>query len=263
MPCWNGKTRRLTTTHHFIEPHWPAPGNVLALCTTRAGGCSAPPYASFNLAQHVGDDAGAVRENRARLAAALPPGVEWSWLDQVHGAAVVEAQPDAPLVRADAQWSRRRGIACTVMTADCLPVLFCSSAGDVVGAAHAGWRGLLAGVLEATVTAMKTPADEILTWLGPAIGPDAFEVGSEVRDAYLAAANTSAGRDRIAASFAPGESPGHWLADLYALARVRLAGVGVMRVYGGEFCTYGDDSRFFSFRRDGQTGRMASVILLR
>lgn len=248
---------------HFIEPRWPAPVNVLALCTTRQWGHSVTPYASFNLAHHVGDNAEAVLANREMLAAALPPDVEFSWLEQVHGTAVLEAESRMPPPVADAQWSRRRGVACAVLTADCLPVLFCSTAGDVVAAAHAGWRGLLAGVLEATVVAMNAPADQVLAWLGPAIGPAAFEVGPEVRDAFLAAAD-AADVSRIGACFAPSPGrPGHWLADLYMLARTRLLALGVTRVYGGDLCTHRDHSRFFSYRRDGQTGRMASLILLR
>lgn len=250
-------------TPHFIEPRWPAPAGVVAMCTTRQGGCSAAPYATFNLALHVGDSAGAVNTNRALLAAAVPPGVEFSWLSQVHGTAVIEARAAAEPPVADAQWSRARGVACTVMTADCLPVLFCSVAGEVVAAAHAGWRGLLAGVLEATVAAMNVPPAEVLAWLGPAIGPDAFEVGPEVRDAFVAAAGP-ADIERTAGCFSrnPGR-PGHWFADLYGLARIRLSAIGVTRAFGGDFCTHRDDARFFSYRRDGQTGRMASLIFLR
>lgn len=246
-----------------IEPDWPAPANVLALCTTRQGGRSAAPYDSFNLALHVGDSQTAVLANRAMLVDTLPAGAEIAWLEQVHGTAVVEARPGAALPVADAQWSRRRGVACAVMTADCLPVLLCSTAGEVVAAAHAGWRGLLGGVLEATVASMDAPAETVLAWLGPAIGPAAFEVGQEVRAAFLAVAATGDAQ-RVEACFTPSVArPGHWFADLYALARTRLAALGVTRVYGGEYCTHRDDSRFFSYRRDGQTGRMASLILLR
>jgi polyphenol oxidase len=245
----------------LIEPQWPAPPGVLALCTTRGGGCSAPPWDSFNLAHHVGDDADAVAENRLRLASALPRGVQFSWLTQVHGTAVVEAgQTEYP--QADAQWSRRPGAVCAVLTADCLPVLLCSATGDAVAAAHAGWRGLLAGVLEDTVAAMHTSPDQVLAWLGPAIGPQAFEVGPEVREGFLMAAG-SAAKPMIDACFtANPDRPGHYFADLYALARARLAALGVTRVFGGDWCTFSDPERFFSYRRDGQTGRMASVILL-
>jgi YfiH family protein len=250
-------------TPHFIEADWPAPAGVLALATTRRGGCSTGRYASLNLAQHVGDDPDAVAENRARLAAELPAGTRFSWLSQVHGHDVVAArQQDVP-PDADAQWSRERGMACAVMTADCLPVLFCSSDATVVGAAHAGWRGLLSGVLEATVQAMQVPPQQLLAWLGPAIGPAAFEVGDEVRQAFLSAASPGE-RERIARCFTPSTwRAGHWLADLYALATARLAARGVRRVYGGNWCTHRDSEQFFSYRRDGETGRMASLILLR
>lgn len=247
----------------FIEPQWPAPASVLALSTTRRGGRSAAPCASFNLAHHVGDSTVAVAENRQLLASALPHGVCLSWLSQVHGTAVVEAEQGGQYPVADAQWSRRPGAACAVLTADCLPVLLCSTSGDVVAAAHAGWRGLLAGVLESTVGAMHTSPDQVLAWLGPAIGPTAFEVGPEVCDGFLAAAGPAA-ESAIAACFAPSPGhPGHFFADLYALARVRLGTLGVTRVYGGDWCTYSDAERFYSYRRDGQTGRMASLILLR
>jgi len=246
-----------------IEADWPAPAGVLALCTTRRGGRSTGPYHSLNLAQHVGDDAQRVAANRELLVAELPPGTGISWLSQVHSCDVVEARPgDSPPV-ADAQWSRTPGIACAVMTADCLPVLFCSAPGTVVAAAHAGWRGLLAGVLEATVAAMEVPASQVLAWMGPAIGPEAFEVGGEVREAFLSAAPLGEG-GRIAACFAPSaDRPGHWYADLYALARARLAAVGVSHIFGGGWCTHRDREQFYSYRRDGETGRMASLILLR
>jgi len=252
----------LPTTPRFIEARWPAPVGVLALCTTRQGGSSVAPYESFNLASHVGDRESAVQENRQRLAAALPAEVAFSWLDQVHGTAVVEAGYAGSVPVADAQWSRRRGVACAVLTADCLPVLLCSDTGCVVAAAHAGWRGLCAGVLESTVAAMQVAPGRLLAWLGPAIGPSTFEVGPEVREAFLAA-SASAVIGSTQACFVP--SPGrrhHWYADLYALARVRLSALGVTRIYGGDFCTYSDRGRFFSYRRDGQTGRMASLILL-
>jgi YfiH family protein len=247
----------------FIAPQWPAPASVLALCTARQGGSSAAPYESFNLAHHVGDSDSAVAENRGMLAGALPAAVTLSWLTQVHGTDVVEAGQGGQYPVADAQWSRRPGVVCTVLTADCLPVLLCSASGDVVAAAHAGWRGLLAGVLEATVGAMHTHPDQVLAWLGPAIGPAAFEVGPEVRAEFLAAASPSE-ESVVAACFTPNpERASHCFGDLYALARVRLARAGVTRVFGGKFCTHSDPERFYSYRRDGQTGRMASLILLR
>jgi len=222
------------------------------------------PYASFNLAHHVADDALAVEANRAILSRALPGGATIHWLTQVHGSRVVEAGLDnGPYPEADAVWSRRAGAACAIMTADCLPVLFCSTAGDRVAAAHAGWRGLLGGVLEATVAALEESPENLLAWLGPAIGPRAFEVGLEVREAYLAAASAAEAAG-IADCFVPNPgNPGHYFADLYGLAHIRLRTIGVTRVFGGGWCTHSDDQRFFSYRRDGQTGRMASLILLR
>ncbi len=251
----------MTTTlssESVIVPDWPTPRAVRSLLTTRIGGVSRPPYAGFNLGDHVGDDRSAVAANRALLCGALADGGDPRWLEQVHGTRVVDAaacSSNDPPPAADASFAREPGVACAVMTADCLPVLFCDDAGSVVAAAHAGWRGLLAGVLEATVGAMGVAPATLLAYLGPAIGPRAFEVGDEVRSAFVAADLDSA------AAFAP-VRPGKWLADLYLLARLRLAAQGVVRVHGGDFCTYRDDERFFSYRRDGRTGRMASMIWL-
>jgi YfiH family protein len=253
-----------------IDPDWPAPAAVTAFCTTRAGGVSRPPFDSCNLGLHVGDDTRAVTANRARVAALLPADSRLCWLQQVHGTDVVEAGVDegaggraaAAPAEADALWSRAPGMACAIMTADCLPVLLCSRGGDVVGAAHAGWRGLAAGVLEALVAAMDTDPAHLLAWMGPAIGPRAFEVGAEVRDAFLRAAGSA--EPATAACFRPsGGGSGAFYADLYALARLRLSAAGVGAVYGGGLCTYGDPARFFSHRRDGETGRMAAVIAIR
>ncbi len=244
----------------FIEPNWPAPANIIALSTLRNGGSSCAPYATLNLADHVDDDSGAVAANRASLSRWLPAGTRLQWLEQVHGSQVVRASAGIDRPCADASWSRDSGQACVVMAADCLPVLFCSLAGDVVAAAHAGWRGMLAGVLENTVAAMGIKPADILAWLGPAIGPAAFAVGPEVRSAFLAAAR----RDQVSAtdaSFVPNpENHGYYLADLYALARVRLGALESGNIFGGNYCTYTDDARFFSYRRDGCTGRMANII---
>ncbi len=238
----------------WIVPDWPAPARVRALSTTRAGGVSAAPYASLNLGTHVGDDPACVAANRARVRSLLP--AEPCWLNQVHGTAVVDAATAAGVPAADAAVSRTPGAVCVVMTADCLPVLLCDRAGTVVGAAHAGWRGLHGGVIEACVAAMQVAPSEIMAWLGPAIGPQAFEVGDEVRAAFVAA---DPGAD---AAFRPAGAPGKWLADIYLLARRRLAALGVTAIHGGEGCTVAEPARFFSFRRDGATGRMASLIWL-
>lgn len=239
-----------------ILPGWQAPHRVRALTTTRAGGCSEPPYDRANLALDVGDDPRAVTANRTHLARSLRLPESPRWLHQVHGTRVVDAAAAVKPVPADACISRRPGEVCAILTADCLPVLFCDRAGTCVGAAHAGWRGLSGGVLEATVRALRCAPADILAWLGPAIGPDAYPVGPEVRATFLAA------DPEAAAAFAPA-AQGRWLADLYALARQRLARIGVTQIRGGGACTYHDPRRFFSYRRDGRrAGRMATVIWL-
>ena len=236
----------------WLLPDWPAPARVKACVTTRAGGVSLAPFDSFNLAEHVEDDLQAVTHNRQCLSTLI--GCSPAWLRQVHGVAVADADP-AVVAEADASWTAKVGVACAVLTADCLPVLFCDRAGSRVAAAHAGWRGLAAGVLEATLAALAVPASEVLVWLGPAIGPQAFEVGSEVREVFL-------GTDPQAASaFVPSANAGRFMADLYALARLRLAACGVPSVYGGGFCTV-SDPRFYSYRRAARTGRFASLVWL-
>jgi YfiH family protein len=235
----------------WVIPHWPAPAGVRAYTTTRAGGVSAGAYAALNLAAHVGDDPAAVEENRRRLRTQLP--AEPLWLSQVHGTTVVRAEDAVEGVAADAAFTRRAGRVCAVLTADCLPVLLCNDAGTVVAAAHAGWRGLAGGVVEAAVRATNEPPARLLAWLGPAIGPQAFEVGAEVRAAFLAHS------PEAAAAFAA-KGNGKWLADLYRLAELRLRGLGVERVFGGGFCTFNEAERFYSYRREKATGRMASLI---
>ncbi|PSL14283.1 hypothetical protein CLV44_1086 [Marinobacterium halophilum] len=237
----------------LIRPAQPLAPGVAALTTTRDGGVSLAPWDSLNLGDHVGDDPTAVAENRRRLQQALQLG-QPQWLSQVHGVQVVEARADGVVREADGCWTRTPGVVCTVMTADCLPVLFADAQGTCVAAAHAGWRGLLNGVLEATLDVFDDPA-QVRAWLGPAIGPTAFEVGPEVRAAFLAA---DAGAE-LAFKPSPGHA-GHWLADLYALARRRLLAAGVTTVRGGDYCTHDEHERFFSYRRDGKTGRMASLI---
>ncbi|MFH1604836.1 MAG: peptidoglycan editing factor PgeF [Pseudomonadota bacterium] len=237
--------------HGWIAPDWPAPSNVRALVTTRAGGASGGAYAGLNLGTDSGDDMQDVARNRASLARWLP--AEPLWLRQVHGCEVIEADGAEGTPQADAAVARRAGTVCAVLTADCLPVLLCDEDGTVVAAAHAGWRGLSAGVIERTLRAMKRPAEALLAYLGPAIGPRAYEVGVDVREAFVAADPHSD------AAFTPGK-PGKFYADLYALARQRLARTGVARVYGGGYCVYSERERFYSYRRDGLTGRMASLI---
>ena len=244
----------MLSDHDLIIPDWPAPANVKALQTTRAGGISKPPYDSLNLGMHVGDAPLDVAANRQRLNRYVP--TEPVWLNQVHGIEVVDASTASCVPDADAAFARTRHTVCAVMTADCLPVLLCDQAGTIVAAAHAGWRSLLDGVIEATVQAMNKPGNALLAWLGPAIGPDAFEVGDEVRAAFIE-------RDAKAEqAFKPAASSGKWLGDIFLLGRQRLSNVGVTAVYGGGLCTYHDAGRFFSFRRDKATGRMASLIWL-
>ena len=234
-------------------PDWQVPANVKVLQTTRHGGVSDAAWASFNLGDHVGDTPESVAANRALLRAGLPG--DPLWLKQVHGTVAVDADLRPKIIEGDAAFSRLPENVCAVMTADCLPVLFCDRAGSVVAAAHAGWRGLRAGVLESAVAAMKVDAPSILAWLGPAIGPQCFEVGSEVRAAFVAA-------DPAASlAFTP-QSDDKWLCDIYSLARQRLQGLGITSISGGEACTVSEPERFFSYRRDGVTGRMASLIWL-
>lgn len=247
-----------TANPDWLVPDWPAPPGVRALITSRAGGVSAGCHASLNLGRHVGDAPEAVEENRRRLYAALP--APPLWLNQVHGTAVlgVDAATDRTVIHtADAAVTILRGQPCAVMVADCLPVLFCDRAGTCVAAAHAGWRGLAAGILEQTVAAMPANPADLMAYLGPAIGPQAFEVGAEVREAFLA---QDAGCHSAFAT--PEDRPGKYLADLFLLARRRLQAAGIGSIYGGADCTYSSPQRFYSYRRDGQTGRMAALVWL-
>lgn len=246
-----------------IIPDWPAPANVRALQTTRAGGVSVGAYATLNLGDHVGDDPVVVARNRALLRSTLP--AEPVWLKQVHGNIVADADHAVGVPEADAVLARQPGKVCAVMTADCLPLLVCDEAGTVVAAAHAGWRGLAGGVVEATVTAMNVAPERLLVWLGPAIGPQAFEVGEEVRQAFMAHDPAAAKAFALSSALSTqgsGLGTRKWLADIFLLARQRLALLGVQRVYGGGLCTYTDAERFYSYRRDRVTGRMASLIWL-
>ena len=243
----------------WIVPDWDVPGDIGALSTTRNGGVSTGAHASLNLGRSVGDDIEAVAENRRRLTSLLP--TEPRWLHQTHGitvATLTAANAIEPVPMADAAVTRERGVVCTVLTADCLPVLFADGTGRAVGIAHAGWRGLSAGVLEATIEAMATlgsDPDNLIAWLGPAIGPARFEVGADVRDRFC-------NEDQDAQGWFTPNVPGKWLADLYGLARARLSRCGVRRVSGGRYCTHTDAARFFSYRRERETGRMATVAWL-
>jgi hypothetical protein len=263
----------------WIVPDWPAPARVGALVTTRRGGVSAGPLAAMNLGRRGRDEASALAENRRRLAAFLPSPPRW--LDQVHGTAIATLTRESAIRAApvaDAAVTRERDVVCAILTADCLPVLFADRTGVAVGIAHAGWRGLAAGVLEATIAALcdlGVRREDLMAWLGPAIGPTRFEVGTDVRDAFCA------DDDGAAACFTPHEpagptqgriperaarryssEPAKWHADLYGLARRRLARGGVIRVSGGGYCTFTDEARFFSHRRDPGTGRMAAMVWL-
>jgi len=238
---------------NFIFPTWPAPANVRSIQTTRNGGVSKAPFDSLNLAMHVHDDGADVQANRYLLQQHIPnPPI---WLNQIHGTHVIDAAQTINVPDADAAFSRKAGVVCCVMTADCLPVLFCDNHGSVVASAHAGWRGLSAGVLESTVTSMQVAPHQLMAWLGPAIGSSAFEVGDDVRQTFL-----QQDADYSAAFVSNGGRK--WLADLYLLARLRLAKLGITQVYGGGFCTYQDSTRFFSYRRDAICGRMATLIWL-
>ncbi len=240
----------------YIQPDWPAPANIHAATTLRTSGVSqGGAYASLNLATHVGDALDLAQQNRAIVSAALQLPSEPFWLSQIHSNIAVEAYPclqnELPKPKADASYTDQPAIVCAVMTADCLPVLVCSRDGKCVAAIHAGWRGLLAGVITNTVKALNTT--EFLVWLGPAIGPLQFEVGVEVRAAFMAKSPA------YAAAFQQ-KAEGKFLADIYKIARIELASLAVIDIYGGEFCTVTDAARFYSYRRDNVTGRMATLI---
>jgi YfiH family protein len=240
----------------WLQADWPAPAGVRTISTYRTGGTSSARFASLNLGDHVGDDPAAVAENRARLLREAELPAEPCWLTQVHGVAVRDLDADLPYGGhgpADGAFTRQRGRICAILTADCLPVLLTADSGEVVGAAHAGWRGLAAGIIEATVEAMKVPPERLLAWLGPGIGPRYFEVGTEVRQAFL---ERDAGADE---AFSP-NARGRFMADLGLLARRRLGALGVRRIHGGGECTYAAPDRYFSHRRDGTTGRQATFI---
>lgn len=253
----------MSKSKHWLVPDWPAPANIHAATTLRTGGASLGTYSSLNPANHVSDDNDNVMQNRRTIKEMLDLPAEPVWLHQTHSNRVVKAAKTASLPQADASYTDEPGVVCAVLTADCLPLLVCARDGTKVAAIHAGWRGLLTGVISNTIVAMQTPPNpalfkgkdwgELLVWLGPAIGPDCFEVGTEVRDAFL--------QKSVAfnSSF-KGQSNGKWLADIYQIARIELAGLGIAQVFGGTSCTVTEHERFYSYRRDTQTGRMATLI---
>ena len=237
----------------MLLPDWGAPPSVRAAFTLRTGGVSVAPYDSLNLGAHVGDAPASVDENRRRVHAQLGLPTEPAWLQQVHGTEVADLDTSVAALRADSAVTRVPGRVCVIQVADCMPVLFAARDGSAVGAAHAGWRGLAGGVLEATIRKLGIAPDQLLAWLGPTIGQEHFEVGDDVRTAFTS-------HDPSAASAFEVNARGRWQCDLYALARRRLAALGVQDVSGGGWCTYADAARFFSYRRDGQCGRMAALI---
>lgn len=243
------------TALSYLTPDWPAPECVRAAFTLRTGGVSLPPFDSLNVGAHVGDQARAVDENRRRIFRHLALPGEPAWLEQVHGKEVADLDDMIATARADAAFTRVAGRVCAVQVADCLPVLLALRSGAAVAAVHCGWRGLASGVLEATVRALGAPGPELLAWLGPAIGPLAFEVGAEVRAAFLE-------QDARAAVAFAANARGRFQCDLFELARQRLAALAVSAVFGGGVCTHADRERFYSYRRDGRCGRMAALIWL-
>lgn len=245
----------------FFVPDWPAPPGVRALVTTRQGGISEPPYDSFNLGSHVGDEGYAVHHNRKRLAELAKGPKEFQWVRQVHGSdvLVLDNGPVDESREADALYTTQSGIACGVLTADCLSVLFCDEDGDEIAVAHAGWRGLAGGVLQETLGHFRAAPARLMAWLGPVIGPCHFEVGADVRDAFLALDLLEINNEE-AILFQEAEAPGKWMADLYAIAKILLTVGGVSQFYGEPVCTYCEFDRFYSYRRDGETGRFATVI---
>jgi polyphenol oxidase len=251
---------------YFISPNWPAPVNVKALQTTRTGGFSHAPFTSFNLGTHVNDDAIAVAKNRQLLSTYLPS--DPVWVNQVHGVEVIDAAASSCLQNADASFTTKANVVCVTMTADCLPLLLCDKRGSVVAAVHAGWRGLCDGVIEEAIRKMLVPPADVLVWLGPAIGPNAFEVGNDVREQFIEKDSQAT----LAFKSLDNKADDKWLCNIYLLAKQRLNKLGVTQIYGASdhddgnyaenFCTYTDEARFFSFRRTNVTGRMASLIWL-
>lgn len=241
----------MSNNRNWLTPDWPLPRNVHAVATMRTGGCSAAPYASMNPAKHVGDDPASVECNRNILRTSLDLPSEPIWLNQTHSNKAVNAIVSPMPLEADASYTDAAGVVCIVLTADCLPLLACSADGNKIAAIHAGWRGLLHGIIDNTVAALQT--NQLSIWLGPAIGPNHFEVGGEVRNMFISRSPD------YAAAFTP-QTSDKWLADIYRLARINLHKLGITEIYGGGLCTVTDKDRFFSYRRDKITGRMATLI---
>lgn len=237
-------------SNHLIKPLWPAPARVKAIQTTRIGGVSAAPYDALNLAMHVKDRPENVARNRQLLSRYVP--TEPVWMNQTHSTRVIDAAKSSCIENADASFTTQPNVVCVTMTADCLPVLLCDVAGTVVAAVHAGWRGLCDGVIEATIADMPVESAQLIAWLGPAIGPNAFEVGDEVREQFVSK------NQQAEVAFVP--KADKWLGNLYQIATQRLQSAGVNQIYGDVDCTYSNPERFFSFRRDHDTGRMATLI---
>lgn len=246
-----------------ISADWNVPAKVVAFSTTRIGGVSESNFASLNLAAHVGDDPRHVEENRALLEASLPQGIKLQWLNQIHSTDVVAIDHAGQEITADAVITRQENLVCAVQTADCLPLFVSSLAGDEVAMIHAGWKGLAAGIIENTIQTMSSEPKDLAVWLGPAIGPCHFEVGSEVRELFLSASTSNNNHNNaLKDCFAPTQQADKYMADLYALAKIKLAWLGVESVSGGSHCTHCDADQFFSYRRDGVTGRMLNLIYI-
>lgn len=241
---------------------WPVSPRVVAFFTTRQGGVSRAAFSSLNLATHVGDDSDCVASNRALLKDLLPQELAWQWLEQVHGHEVAVVGEAGSTLTADALLTTRPNLVCCVQTADCLPLFVAAVDGAEVAVIHAGWKGLLSGVIENTITRMSTPVSSLAVYLGPAIGPCHFEVGNEVRDRFLAVADSSSLAAAMEACFASGDNQGKYMADIYAIARLKLSALGIDKISGGDYCTYRDEEKFFSYRRDGVTGRMLNAIYI-
>ena len=240
-------------SNNLIYPDWPAPDNIKAVNTARIGGISSPPYDGFNLADHVGDDVDRVASNRDYLIELAQLPSDPLWLEQTHSTLIIDSQNWHSGIEADAMISHNTNHVCVVMTADCLPILLCNQQGDTVAAVHAGWRGLAAGIIEKTIHSFSCNPYDIVAWLGPAIGPNQFEVGEDVYHAF------TQHDPQAKLAFQQSDSE-HYLADIYRLARQRLNNLGISAIYGGDYCTVTDHQQFFSYRRDGVTGRMTSLI---